>query len=334
MEQAKVTVVIPVYNVEKYLDRCVESVVSQTYPNLEIILVDDGSTDRCPEICDDWAGRDSRVKVIHKANAGLGMARNSGIEQATGTYIFFFDSDDYVDVTTVEKCVRRATENHAQAVLYGSADAFEDGRIAKIPMKLKKVFFEKAAIHNELLPGFFTYSMGFGASCCMKMFSLDVIRRHHICFQSERELISEDAFFVLEYFTQIERACVVPENLYFYYKRTGSLTKSYREDRQTQNNRFLKKALDYVDEKGLPDHIKDHIMARYHMYTIAALKHLAKLPGEKKKQAMQEIFRDPILHSTLDRKVLKLHKPKMRMFFSLLKWKAYPLCKLLLSLKG
>ena len=89
-----------------------------------------------------------------------------------------------------------------------------------------------------------------------------------------------------------------------------------------------------MDEKGLPDPIKDHIMARYHMYTIAALKHVAALPKKEKKQAMQEIFRDPILHGTLARKVLKLHKPKMRVFFSSLKWKAYPLCKLLLSLKG
>ena len=92
----KVSVVLPIYNVEQYLERCVNSVVNQTYTNLEIILVDDGSPDNCPQMCEDWKKRDSRIKVVHKKNAGLGMARNSGIEVATGEYICFFDSDDYV----------------------------------------------------------------------------------------------------------------------------------------------------------------------------------------------------------------------------------------------
>ena len=98
-----VTVIIPVYNVEKFLDRCVQSVVNQTYKNLEIILVDDGSPDNCPAMCDEWSRKDSRIKVVHKRNAGLGMARNTGIENANGKYIFFFDSDDYVDESIVER---------------------------------------------------------------------------------------------------------------------------------------------------------------------------------------------------------------------------------------
>ena len=103
MIQGLVSVVLPIYNVEKYLDRCIESVVGQTYKNLEIILVDDESPDGCPKKCEDWAKRDKRIKVIHKENAGLGYARNTGIENATGEYICFFDSDDYVEKDTIEK---------------------------------------------------------------------------------------------------------------------------------------------------------------------------------------------------------------------------------------
>ena len=170
----------------------------------------------------------------------------------------------------------------------------------------------------------------------MKMFSLDVIRRENLRFLSERELISEDAFFVLEYFSKISKASVVPENLYFYYKRAGSLTKSYRADRQHRNNLFLQKALEYVDGQKLPGQIKNHITARYHMYTIAALKHIthSQLSAEGKKEAIQAVFRDSVLRSTLENKVLKLHKSSLRLFFSFLKIKAYPICKLLLSLKG
>ena len=97
MEQEPlVSIIIPVYKVEKFLDECVKSVVAQTYRNLEILLVDDGSPDDCPAMCDAWATRDPRVRVIHKPNGGLSDARNAGIAQATGSYIYFADSDDTV----------------------------------------------------------------------------------------------------------------------------------------------------------------------------------------------------------------------------------------------
>lgn len=91
-----ISVIIPVYKVEKYLDKCIESIVNQTYKNLEIILVDDGSPDRCPEICDEWALKDNRVKVIHQVNSGGGQARNTALELATGEFVGFVDSDDYI----------------------------------------------------------------------------------------------------------------------------------------------------------------------------------------------------------------------------------------------
>ena len=110
MENGLVSVVVPIYNVEKYLDRCINSIVNQTYKDLEIILVDDGSPDRCPEMCDLWGKKDKRIKVIHKDNAGLGMARNTGIENARGEYICFFDSDDYVDLQTIEVTLEKAKQ--------------------------------------------------------------------------------------------------------------------------------------------------------------------------------------------------------------------------------
>ena len=94
---SKISVIVPVYKVEKYLDRCVESIVNQTYKNLEIILVDDGSPDNCPEMCDVWANKDERIKVIHKENGGVSSARNRGIDAATGDYIGFVDSDDWIE---------------------------------------------------------------------------------------------------------------------------------------------------------------------------------------------------------------------------------------------
>lgn len=103
MKNSKISIIIPVYKVERYLDRCVNSVVNQTYTNLEIILIDDGSPDNCDKICDSWAERDKRIKVIHKENGGLSSARNTGLKVATGEYIQFVDSDDWIEKNTVEK---------------------------------------------------------------------------------------------------------------------------------------------------------------------------------------------------------------------------------------
>lgn len=98
-----ISIVIPVYNVEKYIDKCLETIVKQTYQHLEIILVDDGSTDLSGEKCDLWKKKDSRIIVIHKENGGLSSARNAGINIATGDYISFIDSDDFIDLTMIEK---------------------------------------------------------------------------------------------------------------------------------------------------------------------------------------------------------------------------------------
>ena len=121
-----VSVVVPIYNVERYLDRCIESIVNQTYTNLEILLIDDGSPDHCPEMCDEWAKKDHRIRVIHKKNAGQGMARNTGIENASGEYICFFDSDDYIDKCLIEKSYQVICEEKADIVLYGCVNAYPE----------------------------------------------------------------------------------------------------------------------------------------------------------------------------------------------------------------
>ena len=107
-----VSIIVPVYNVEKYLDKCVESIINQTYTNLEVILVDDGSPDNCPQMCDEWAQKDSRIRVVHKENGGLSDARNCGIEACNGEWVYFIDSDDYIACDTIEKLYNVAIVNN------------------------------------------------------------------------------------------------------------------------------------------------------------------------------------------------------------------------------
>lgn len=111
-----ISVIVPIYNVEKYLQKCVDSIINQTYKNLEIILVDDGSPDNCPKMCDDYAKKDSRIKVVHKENGGLSDARNVGMEVATGEYISFIDSDDYISLDFYETLLQTMIDNDSDIV--------------------------------------------------------------------------------------------------------------------------------------------------------------------------------------------------------------------------
>ena len=128
-----VSVIVPVYKVEKYLNKCVESLVGQTLQDIEIILIDDGSPDNCPKICDDWAKKDSRIKVIHQKNGGLASARNTGIKNATSEYISFVDSDDYLDLSFIEKLYLLIIKNSADISICNFARVYENGEAIHLP---------------------------------------------------------------------------------------------------------------------------------------------------------------------------------------------------------
>ena len=126
-----ISVIVPVYKVEKYLNKCVQSIVNQTYKNLEIILVDDGSPDNCPEMCDEWAKKDSRIKVIHQENAGLAEARNSGISVATGEFFMFIDSDDHAEPDMIELLLNLSMEYNADVSSCGFYFDYENDNKAE-----------------------------------------------------------------------------------------------------------------------------------------------------------------------------------------------------------
>ena len=130
MNNPLVTVIIPVYKVESYLRKCVDSVLNQTYKNLEVILVDDGSPDSCPAICDEYAANDNRVRVIHKENGGLSDARNAGIKGSTGAWLLYVDSDDYIEVDSIKRLLSCVTEPEIDIVVGVAKEIKLDGRIS------------------------------------------------------------------------------------------------------------------------------------------------------------------------------------------------------------
>ncbi len=169
-----VSVIVPCYNVEKYLPKCVDSIVGQTYRNLEIILVDDGSPDNCGKICDEYATRDGRIKVIHKENGGLSDARNAAIDVAKGEWLTFVDSDDYVTEDYVETLLRLCLKYEVKMAV---ADwcIFPEGAIPCMPLKKEK---EIHFLRNEALEDMFN-QVHFDVSACVKLY-------HHSLFEGVR----------------------------------------------------------------------------------------------------------------------------------------------------
>ena len=150
MQEPVISVIVPVYNVEKYLNRCVQSIVDQTYKNLEIILVDDGSPDHCPEICDEWVEKDNRIKVIHKKNGGLSSARNAAIDIISGEYVTFVDSDDWIDLDMIASMLEFAKANDADIVSGGFYFESTDGT-SSVQTFSKRFYIDSEIAQNLLL---------------------------------------------------------------------------------------------------------------------------------------------------------------------------------------
>lgn len=304
-----VSVIIPIYNVEKYLDRCIESVVNQTYCNLEIILVDDGSPDNCPQMCDEWAARDSRIKVVHKQNAGLGMARNTGIDHATGSYICFFDGDDYVEPELVEKAYHAAVEYDADMVCFGMNHIDSSGNlVAKSwPRNTEKVYFAEQ-VQNVFLPKMISPNPATGESCdipfsaCSKLFSMRSICRNNWRFVSEREIISEDFYSVLKLFSDIETVCVLQHGYYNYCQNNASLSRAYRPDRFEKVCHFGAEIKKLCFEKGYHPEVSRRLNGVYLAAVMSVLRQeaaCAKSTKEKKK-AIAVVLHNEMLQQVLE----------------------------------
>lgn len=220
-----ISIIVPVYNVEKYLDRCVCSLIRQTLSDTEIILVDDGSPDTCPKLCDVWAEKDSRIRVVHKPNGGLASARNAGLDVATGEYVAFVDSDDYVLDDTYSTLFAAAKQ--------GDFDVVYNGYTYYLPEGTKE---DKAVTDCECrdMEKYVTSMLGddnYVISACMGIYRRSVIADNHLQFLSEREYLSEDVLFNLDFLAHSKAVRYVPQPFYQYCYNGGSLTQSFKEQK-------------------------------------------------------------------------------------------------------
>lgn len=237
----KVSVIVPIYNVEKYLERCMDTLVNQTLKDIEIIMVDDGSPDNCPKLCDEWAKKDSRIKVVHKKNGGLGDARNAGLDVATGKYVAFVDSDDFVSKEMYENLYNEAVNTGADTVFCGNYQYSKNKAIeGKRNLKGRNTF-EGSSLKDFCLdfiasPIEVKTDWKYEMSVWHGIYSNKLIQKNHIRFRSEREILSEDIYFNQLYLVHTKKIVYVPEPYYFYCDNNGSsLTRAkYDSSRYTR----------------------------------------------------------------------------------------------------
>lgn len=338
-----VTVVVPIYNVEKYLERCILHIIHQTYRNLEIILVDDGSPDNCPQICDEYAARDPRIKVIHKQNAGLGMARNTGIEQATGEYICFFDSDDYIAPETIETCVAAAKEHRADLVVFGKEDVTPEGeKLGEcIPCPPKQIFSE-GEIVTTLLPMSLCPNQRTGEdwnivhSAWNKLYSMSVIKRSGWRFVSEREIISEDYYSLTELYGHLKCVCVLDRVFYHYTVNNASLSRSYKPDRFERIKAFYKAMLSLSDKMAAKEVLEQSIKGITFGSTIGAMKHIVAsgLPFRTRYGELKKVVKDKTLQEIVKTTCYRGCNWQKKLLYWAVKHKLVWLCYLFVYLKN
>ncbi len=236
-----ISVVVPIYNAEKYLPNCLDSIINQTYQNLEIILVDDGSTDNSCQIAKSYAKKDSRIKLIHQKNQGLSSARNTGIAKSTGKYITFIDSDDEISHDMLEKLLNSLQKNNADISVCSFKEIYPNDKI----VHFNKVFSTKTYTTEQALKAMLE-EQGFMLSATMKLFPKTYFKN----IQFPVGKLHEDVGTTYKLIMKASQIVFIPEELYFYYHHDKSIT----------SQKFNKQKLDII---SLTDQMCDDIDSKY-----------------------------------------------------------------------
>ncbi len=290
-----ISIIVPVYNVEQYLDKCVESIVNQTYTNLEIILVDDGSSDSSPALCDKWEKSDKRVIVIHKHNGGVSSARNAALDVSRGDYIGFVDSDDYLEPDMYENLLDSIKQNKSDVAVCGfkykdNCFSFKNNAVISSP-EAKIMLF-----NNRDFPAFEGYS-------CNKLYSAKIIQSNKIRF-NEKYLICEDTLFNFSVFDYSDKVSLVNYCGYNYQYRSSSASNNSDEKLNLGILDIIEYFLNNSDSA-----LKEEVISWSIKFWIGKADNLIKEHNEKKlKEVIKPVLRRRINEILRCNKVSKVNK--------------------------
>ena len=260
----KISVIMPVYNVEKYLEQCINSIICYG-GNIEVILVDDGSTDECPVMCEEWAQKDSRIKVVHKQNGGLSDARNAGLERSTGDYIMFVDSDDFVDETICDVLLNDLKNNDADFSMCG-VEICNDYSANSKNKKNKVVIFKEQEVIKSLLLGKINYLV----IACGKLYKRKLFEK--LNFKVGK--FHEDEFFIHHILGETNCFTYNSNPLYKYYCNSQSITNNIKEKNILDAQEAFDERYVYLSNKvpKLQKLIDQHYLSNLRALVLSSLK--------------------------------------------------------------
>lgn len=242
------SVILPIYNVASYLERCIRSILEQDFCDYELILVDDGSTDDSGKICDDFAGRYEHIRVIHKANGGLSSARNAGTEIARGEYIWWVDSDDWIETGSLRLLYQVTIKQKPDIVKFPYVRVTAENAIAS-GAATPGEYIGRKNIDNLMQQAFLETSK-YILSACSHIYKRQFLKEHDLLFVSERVVGSEDYLFNLQALLWANHIVVLPNALYFYEQRMGSLTERYKKDSPRKYTELYRQLRKYYLQAG------------------------------------------------------------------------------------
>ena len=235
----KISFIVPVYGVEKYIHQCVDSILGQTFKDFELILVDDGSPDNCPVICDEYAQKDSRVKVIHKKNAGVSAARNTGIEASGGEWVYFVDSDDWLELDAAATLYNDAIENDADCVMSDCVKCYENGKTVRI-YQFSQAFFtdslekisniQKYMLCHKYSPYYSPNTSNGYAAPWGKFVKMSILKDNNIRFDPYAKGVFDDGIYSLYVLDHVKRFYFNRKHTYNYRMVGNSITHKFKEN--------------------------------------------------------------------------------------------------------
>lgn len=256
----KISIIVPIYNVEKYLKKCIESLINQTYRNIEIILVDDESPDNCPLLCEEYKNKDSRIKVIHKKNGGLSDARNKGLEEATGEYILFVDSDDYIKLDTCMNFINILCSKYVDIVVGNAVKIINNKReFIKHTSKNSKIISGKEYLKKELL------NNSMQMMVWLNLYRRDFLLKNSLFFK--KGLLHEDEEFTPRAFLKADKVLPTDITFYNYIIRENSITTKKNQMKNVCHIYEICKELDFIynnlEDKELKNLLKNDLFEKY-----------------------------------------------------------------------
>lgn len=329
------SVIVPVYNVEKYLKRCVESILAQTERDLEIILVDDGSTDASGKMCDEYAEKYGRLKVIHKENGGLTSAWIAGAKASKGDYLGFVDSDDWIDMDMYKRMYKKARDYNADMVLCGLVKEFENEKRKKTYLtdRLTKSFYDEKSIRKEIVPVFLCDggfdSRAIPASRAMKLYRRDIIM-NNIKYCNDEVSIGEDLVITFASFIDTKSIYAIHDYYPYHYwinesSLTGKHDRHYLDKLIVLRNQLMK----INEAKSIYDY-SEQITNDFLFLTLMCIKEeIHKNKEDKPKQVIQRV-REICENEYVKEALEEYNMPKLmlagKLFVFMMKHKMYGLC--------